>query len=233
MPAPTAPRRAGPPRRKAPKSPDSQLPALPTVDATVAQVEGGGGREEQSTPLDFSPRDEAKLDIEPGAEHEQEHEEEPEPPADESEEEMAARRKRIAERLAKSGGFNPFSPRPPTPPEEEADVTEAAVEGEVSAEAEIAHESEEEAPPAVEEAEDATEAAHAGHQDLAEPEEEDDHHAHGQDAAEPDVGEAQDTHAGVAADNADVDNKTKEVSSKPKVAHKDIEDAEGDGAHDK
>lgn len=241
MPAPAAPRRAGPPRRKAPKSPDAELPTLPSVDAAIAEGEG------LDTPRDAAVRDEAKLDADVDAEagasaehmhtqeEEREPEPEPEPEEEETEEERAARRKRIAERLAKSGGFNPFAPRPPTPPEgaeeaeAEVDVTEArAADG---GEEDLVQEAAEvEAPPEEEATEEAVHSAHPGEHDLAEPEDEA-IHVHGQEVATEAEYSAEIGEETTANDDAAVAKP--ESKSKAATQAKEEDGEEEDAAHGK
>lgn len=112
MPIPSQPRRSGPPRRRAPKSPGASQTDL-TSDVQSPPAEGEG--ELGASAVNTFERSEPKAEPEPAEE------------VEETEEEAAARRKRIAERIAKSGGLNFLSaPRPSEEEEEESGVGLAA-----------------------------------------------------------------------------------------------------------
>ena len=141
MPIPSVPRRAGPPRRKSAKSPapstetDQQtVPSAIDVSAaeTSSEIMSPETKEDQpiAEPSDDTFESEKREESgdsttaheSPEAGHElsgsaniaHEHEEEA---SVEEEEDEASRRKRIAERIAKSGGLNPFAgPLPPVHP---------------------------------------------------------------------------------------------------------------------
>jgi hypothetical protein len=114
MPIPTQPRRAGPPRRRAPKSPGDAASESQTDLISAAET-----AREDPTPVNALERDEVKGEAEGGhtAAHEKEEEQ-----GEETEEEAAARRKRIADRIAKSGGLNFLSGQRPEEVEVEAET---------------------------------------------------------------------------------------------------------------
>lgn len=121
MPIPNQPRRAGPPRRRPPKSPGGS-----TTDLTAS---GEGSESISATPVNSQERGERKIEPEPEEEE-----------REETEEEAAARRRRIAERIAKQGGLNFLSAPRPVEEEEEGEhpeaQTEQRAEHELEAEAE-------------------------------------------------------------------------------------------------
>jgi hypothetical protein len=123
MPIPSGPRRAGPPRRRPPKSPEAGASQTDLTLSPPATSETGlpdvSGSVDATPPVESAERDEQKLESSAsGAKETEEIEEDRE----ETEEEAAARRKRIAERIAKSGGLNFLSAPRAEEGESEADA---------------------------------------------------------------------------------------------------------------
>ena len=94
------------------------VPEEPVAEGHAPQPVAEEPQPEASSPVEPELHTEDIHEAEPQMQqHEEEHAPVPAPeePAEEPEEDEAARRKRIAERLAKSGGFNPFAGGMPPP----------------------------------------------------------------------------------------------------------------------
>ncbi|KAG6835916.1 hypothetical protein H0H93_013376 [Arthromyces matolae] len=115
MPVPAAPRRAVPPRRKTPKTPD--VSSTPVISEEIVKSPELTTPANEPSVLDNvpsisekAPAAEDELDVvDQAAEAVGEKEEHGDQPPEEEEDEEIARRKRIAEKLSKMGGVNPFA----------------------------------------------------------------------------------------------------------------------------